>query len=335
MNDLPGPVRFSQRDPSQLYGGRMSEMRAFVRVASDDQVVVEAVMPIPVPGSGEVRVALQAFGVGIHDRYFIPTDGPFPYTIGIEGAGMIERLGPDVDDVKVGDRVTVSIPMSPQGGTWAQYVVVGRRGVTPIPDAMGFPTAAGLPVAGTTAVDSLHALALTKGDTLFIAGASGAIGTLVVQMAARRGVDVIGSASSANHEYLLSLGAAAAVDYHDVDWQTQVRNWAPDGVDAALAIQPGTGAGAQTVVRDGGRVVTVSGDVASVMAERGITVAQFEHRGDGARADMHQLMDDIVSGDVRLVLESVYAFDDGLSALEKTETRHARGKLVVVTPPSE
>lgn len=310
----------------------MTEMSAFVRVAADNQIVAAADVEIPELGSGEVLVAVSAFGVGIHDRYFIPPEGPFPYTIGIEGAGVVDRLGPDVDDVQVGDRVMVSIPMSPKGGTWAEYVAVGQHGITPIPDGMDFQTAAGLPVAGRSAVDSLHSLELSSGETLFVAGASGAIGTLVVQMATRLGVRVIGSASAVNHDYLLSLGAEATVDYHDDNWPAQVREWAAGGVDAALAIQPGTDASAHDVVRDAGRVITVSGYGAPIVSQRDIRVEQFEHRGDGARDDMDQLMHDITSGHVRLILERIYPFDEAISALEKTETRHARGKLVVTTP---
>ncbi|MEO5723530.1 MAG: zinc-binding dehydrogenase [Ilumatobacteraceae bacterium] len=170
---------------------------------------------------------------------------------------------------------------------------------------------------------------------MFVAGASGAIGTLVVQMASRRGVRVIGSASAANHDYLLSLGAEAAVDYHDDDWPAQIREWSTGGVDAALAIQPGIDVGAQEVVRNSGRVVTVSGYGESAVTQRGIRVEQVEqveHRGDGAGADMSQLVDDITSGLVRLVLERIYPFEEAISAPEKTETRHARGKLVVTDP---
>ncbi len=310
----------------------VGQMRAFVRVASQDQVVMEADIEAPVADRGEVLIAMRAFGVGIHDRYFIPPEGPFPYTIGIEGAGVVERLGADVHGLQVGDRVMVAVSMSPKGGTWAEYVAVGQHDVTLIPDAVDYPTAAGFPVAGRSAVDSLHSLQVSEGDTLFVAGASGAIGTLVVQMAARLGVRVIGSASAVNHEYLRTLGVEAGVDYHAADWPAQVRDWAAGGVDTALAIQPGTGVGAQEVVRDGGRVVTVSGDAATVVAERGISVAQFEHPGDAGRADMQQLLDDIATGQVRLVLEHIYPFGEALTALEKTETRHARGKLVVTAP---
>lgn len=307
----------------------MTDMRAFVRVDAADQLVVQASAHVPDVGAGEVRVELQAFGVGIHDRYFIPPAGPFPYTIGIEGAGVIEAIGPGVVGFKIGDRVMASTPMSPKGGTWAEYVVVDQSGLTPMPADLDFATAAGFLVAGGSAVESIHALGLGEGDSLFVAGASGAIGTLVVQMAAQRGVRVIGSASAVNHEYLRSLGADAAVDYHDADWPAQVRASVGGGVDAALAIQPGTGTDCQRVVRDGGRVITVSGDAASVVAERGITVVQFEHRGEAARHEIDELLTDIASGRVRLTLARVYPFDEAISALEQTETRHARGKLVV------
>src|SRR5699024_5474279 len=135
-----------------------------------------------------------------------------------------------------------------------------------VPDALDTATAAGITVAGTAAVNSLHTLDLHEGDTLFVAGASGAIGTLVVQMASSRGIRVMGSASEHNHAYLKELGAEEAVDYHDPDWPALVQRWADGGADAALAIQPGTGAPCQQVVRAQGHVVTVSGDSAVVRA---------------------------------------------------------------------
>ena len=149
---------------------------------------------------------------------------------------------------------------------------------------------------------------------------------MLIQRAAHRGIRVAASASEANHPYLLSLGAELAVDYRDPSWPDEVRRWAPQGVDAALAILPGTAEGCLSVVRDGGHLVTVSGD--PVRSVRGIRVEQFQHRPD-VRAEMAALVDDIATGRVRLSLERVYQFEDAVEALEKTETRHARGKLVV------
>lgn len=303
-------------------------MQAYVRTGATDLHVELAEVPEPAAGAGEVVIAVHAFGVGVHDRYFIPQGVSFPFVIGLEAAGVVSATGTDVTGVAVGDRVMVNSVGNPQGGTWAPFAAVDRARVTVLPDALDLVTAAAIPIAGDAAVESLHTLAVQPGQTLFVAGASGAIGTLVVQIAARRGVRVAGSASPANYDYLLSLGAELAVDYRDPTWPDQVRGWAAGGVDAALAIQPGTPATSLEVVCDGGHLVTVSGD--PCRSQRGIHVEQFPHRPDN-RTDMAELVDDIAAGRTRLVLEQVYPFDKALEALEKTETRHARGKLVVTT----
>lgn len=301
-------------------------MKAYVRLDSQDQTVELFDMDRPTHGADEVSVEVHAFGVGIHDRQFIPPDGPFPYVIGLEAAGVVSSIGGGVVDVAVGDRVMVSTIMNPNGGTWAEHVVVSQRGVTLIPDTLDFTAAAAIPIAGNAAVETLHTLKLQSGEALFVAGASGAIGSLVVQMATKAGIRVAGSASADNHAYLKSLGAEMTVDYRDPTWPEQIRQWASGGVDAALAIQPGTPASSLEVVRDGGHLVSVSGDPCP--PQRGIRVEQFPHRTDPS-ADMAQLVSDIASGRLHLELEHTYPFNEAIDALKKTETRHARGKSVV------
>lgn len=304
----------------------MREMKAYVRDSAESGVVELADMPVPEIDEHEVLVEIHGFGVGIHDRYFIPSDASFPYPIGTEGAGVIAKIGGKVAEFRLGDRVILSSSLQPKGGTWAQFTAVPENSLIRMPDELDFVRAAGIPVAGTSALESMSALDLAEGDTLFVAGASGAIGTLVIQLAAARGVRVVGSASSKNHEYMRSLGAEKAVDYSNPDWQKQVREWMPGGVDAALAIQPGTGVDSTAVVRNGGKVITVSGD--SFAPERGITVLQFMHHRE-TRRQVIRLARDITAGQIQLVIERVYPFDRAIKALEKTETRHARGKIVV------
>lgn len=301
-------------------------MKAYVRVDPQDQTVVSADVEQPIPGPDDVAVVVHAFGVGVHDRQFIPPSGPFPYVIGLEAAGVVGAVGQDVRGVRVGDRVMVSTIMNPHGGTWAEHVVVAQSGITPIPDDLDFTNAAAIPIAGDAAVETLHTLGMMSGETLFIAGASGAIGTLVTQLAARAGIRVAGSASAANADYLRSLGAELAVDYRDTTWPEQIRDWAPGGVDAALAIQPGTPGPSIEVVRDGGHLVAVSGDPCP--PQREIRVEQFPHRAD-TRDDMAALVGDIAAGHLHLEIEHVHPFAEALLALEKTGTRHARGKVVV------
>jgi len=209
--------------------------------------------------------------------------------------------------------------------------VVQRDALVAVPEALPSAEAAALPVAGRTALQALADLDLARGETLFIAGASGAIGTLAVQLAARGGVRVAASASPPNHAYLRSLGAELAVDYRDTAWPRAVQSWAGHGVDAALAIQPGTGASSITAVRDGGRVVTVSGDAAQVLAERDISVRQMG-QPEGGPAVLQQLLEDAAAGRLRVVTQPPFAFGDALQALASTETRHARGKVVVCLP---
>lgn len=80
---------------------------------------------------------------------------------------------------------------------------------------------------------SYRDLNLVEGERLFIAGASGAIGTLVIQMAIAKGVQVASSASSNNQDYLKSLGVHLPVDYNNPEWKDQIRNWAKLGVFTA------------------------------------------------------------------------------------------------------
>lgn len=303
-------------------------MEAYVRREAASDAVVLAEAPVPGPGDREVLVQVRAFGVGIHDRYFIPADARFPYVIGTEAAGVVVETGTGVEAFTPGDRVLFVSVLNPKGGTWAGYAAVAETSLIRMPAGLDFVTAAGIPIAGDAAVESLRTLDLRGGDTLFVAGASGAIGTLVIQIASARGIRVAGSASARNHDYLLALGAEQAVDYNAPEWQEQVRQWAPDGADAALAIQPGTGAQSQFVVRERGHVVTVSGD--TFEPERDIRVEQFAH-GD-VRREMTELVDAIAAGGIRMVLERTYPFAEAVAALEKTETRHARGKLVVTGP---
>lgn len=303
----------------------METMKAYVRKNGQEGTVECIDMPIPEIDDHEVLVKVRAFGVGIHDRYFIPKDARFPYPIGTEAAGEITKTGRHVTRFEKKDRVMLTSVLQPKGGTWAQYVAVSQQSLTPIPEKLAFTEGAAVPVAGNTALKSMYALDLQEGDTLFVAGASGAIGTFIIQMAASKGVHVAGSASSGNHEYMTSLGAEKAVDYADPDWKTHIRQWAPGGVDVALAIQPETGKDSMDVTRDGGKVITVSGD--KLELERNITGGQFQHYTD-TEGELQQFASDIASGKIQLVLEHIYPFEQAVEALKKTETRHARGKLV-------
>lgn len=301
-------------------------MKAYVRTSASNHEVELQELAIPKIAENEVLVEIQAFGVGMHDRYFIPPNVTFPYAIGSEATGIIVEIGSGVSDFGIGDRVILSSSFQLTGGCWAQYAAVSSEMLVAMPDRISFTQGAAIPVAGKTALESLRTLDLKAGDALFVAGASGAIGTIVIQLAKNRGIRVIGSASSKNHDYLLSIGADKAVDYSNSGWKDQIRQWIPQGVDAALAIHRGTGKDSIDVVKNGGKVVVVSGDQVGVV--RKIAVEQMQHQLSMKDA-VGMLVKDIVEKRLHPVIEHVYSFEQALDALEKTETGHARGKLVV------
>ncbi len=303
-------------------------MRAFVKLSATDDRIELAEVADPQIDDDELLVRVQAVGVGIHDSYFLPGNARYPFPIGIEAAGLVEKIGSSVSVHLPGDRIAFVSSMQPKGGTWAEYVAVKADSlIVPIPTGMDFVEAAAVPVAGNTVLRAVQALAtVPAGGSLFIAGGSGAIGTLAIQVARTRGWRVGASASEHNHDHMLSLGAETAVDYHDPGWPDQIRHWMPGGVDAAMAVQPGTSTDSLSVVRDGGRIISISGDI--VPPERGVHVEVVQHQTD-VRDELTQLMTGIVKRELRVEVERVYPFEEALAALAKVQTRHARGKLVL------
>lgn len=303
-------------------------MKAFVIPRPGAHTVELAEVPVPKIDDDELLVRVHAVGVGIHDSYFLPGDAKYPYPIGIEAAGVIEHTGSDVSGYQPGGRIAFVSSMQPKGGTWAEFVAINAGSlIIPIPDGLDFLEAAAVPVAGNTILRAFHALTvMPAGGTLFIAGGSGAIGTLAIQIARRRGWRVGASASESNHAYMLSLGAEKAVDYHNPNWTEQVLQWTPGGVDAVVAVQPGTSSDSLPVVKDAGSLITISGD--ALVPERGVHMGGIPYQVD-IRDELVQLMPDIAEGELRVELERVYPFEQALAALAKVQTRRARGKLVL------
>lgn len=303
-------------------------MKAFVRISATTQEVELREVDIPKIQSDEVLIKVEAFGVGIQDRYFIPSEVSFPYVVGSEGVGVIIEKGSAVTDFNIDDKVIFTTFLQIQGGSWAEYAIAKQTVLIKLPNNLSAEQGASIPIAGKTALECMREINLKKGDSLFIAGASGAIGTLVIQLAKEKGIRVSASASSKNQDYMKSLGAEHTVDYNDPEWIIKVKEWSNGGVGTALAIQPGIGSDTIKVVEDGGVLITVSGDSQTVVPERNIEVRQMGHQLF-TNQEMIELINKISQEKIKVVIEKEYSFKDALDALKKTETRSARGKLVV------
>lgn len=188
-------------------------MIAFVKQNRESNNFVLMEVPIPEIAEHEILVQVKAIGVGIQDGYFFPQNMLFPYPIGIEGAGIIKKTGKQVVDFQVGDKVAFISVLEPKGGGYAEFAVLGRNSVIePIPIGMSFSEAAAMTVAGNAITKVFKTLDLKPGDTLFIAGASGANGTFAIQLAKELGCIIAASASEINHDYLKSLGVTKTMD---------------------------------------------------------------------------------------------------------------------------
>lgn len=306
----------------------MRTMRAFAIPSAQENALALMDVPIPECGPDELLVRVKAIGVGIHDSYFLPPDISFPFPIGIEAAGVIEEVGGVVTGHQVGDRIAFVSSMQVKGGTWAEYAVVSADSmIVPIPEGLSFEQGAAVPVAGNTILRAFESLPpLHLGSSIFVAGASGAIGTFAVQLAKASGWEVAASASERNHDYLVSLGATKTVDYHDPNWTDEILTWKPDGVDAAFAIQPDTSLESSRVVQEAGRVVSISGD--QVTPSGHVDVVGLSYEVD-VHEELIEMMERIAAGQIHLEIERTYPFDEAADALAKAQTRRARGKTVL------
>lgn len=175
----------------------------------------------PRPKENQVKVKLYATGLNPSESYTISGTYAFnipdlPYVPGYDGAGIIEEVGSDVKNLKVGDRVFLSAFSKEEStGTYAEKVAVNKNNVYPLPDHMTMNEGAALGIPAFTAYSALHQKArIRAGEYVLIHGASGAVGTNAVQIAKAMGAIVIGTASTERgRENILSLGADYAIPH--------------------------------------------------------------------------------------------------------------------------
>lgn len=199
-------------------------MRAIrVHSTGGPEVLVLEDVPTPEPGRGEARVRLEAVGVNFIDvnHRSGAYEVPLPFTPGVEGAGVVSAVG-DGAGVGVGDRVGFARVM----GAYAEDAVVPGARLVSLPEDVGFDLAAAVLLQGMTAHCLLDAAGpLREGDWCVVHAAAGGVGLLLTQMAARRGLRVLGTASTADKaERALAAGAERVVVYTEDDFVEAARD---------------------------------------------------------------------------------------------------------------
>ncbi|MEV6569299.1 NADP-dependent oxidoreductase [Streptomyces kronopolitis] len=294
----------------------------------DPEVLTYADLPDPKVAPDSVLIRVRAAGVNPVDwkilaGYLDPMmDTHFPLIPGWDVSGVVEAVGVDATEYAIGDEVIGYVRKDAvQQGAYAELVAAPVRTLARKPASLDWQQAAGLPLAGLTAYQSLARVDAKKGETVLVHAAAGGVGSLAVQIAVARGARVIGTASEGNHDFLRSLGAEP-VTYGE-GLADRVRALAPEGIDAAVDF---VGGGAvdvsQELLKDRGRVASVADGEA--VSKGGHTVWVRPDAADltalGALAD---------AGRLTVPVAAVFPLSRAAEALRQSMAGRTRGKIIL------
>ncbi|MFB6263441.1 MAG: medium chain dehydrogenase/reductase family protein [Bradymonadaceae bacterium] len=318
--------------------------------------------PDPEPADDEVRVRVEAAGFNFAElmaRQGLYPDAPeTPCVVGYEAAGVVDRVGDDVEDYGSGDRVLLATRF----GAHADTVCADRRRVYHMPEEMTFEQGAALPVNFLTAYHMLFRVAnLRPGDRLLVHMAAGGVGTAVIQLSQTvDGVTVFGTASSGKHDRIREFGCDHPIDYRNNDYEEEVERLTDgDGVDVVLdPLGGGDWKKGYRLLRPVGRLVAFGFANMSSGSERSLfnvakqylsmpwfdPVSLMNDNRSIAGVNMLNLWDEIELlsdemehllqlfnyGAIEPQIDSSYAFSEAARAHERMESRENVGKILLV-----
>ncbi len=300
----------------------MMQAVRFHEYGESRNLVTEAV-PRPEPKEGEVLVRVLFAGVNPVDwklragmyKDFMPTK--FPSIPGREFSGVVEEVGPGVTGFSKGQKV-----FGPGNGTYSEYVAVPVSDIVAVPEGMSMEEAASVPLGALTAWHVVEEADPKAGQTVVVIGAAGGVGLYATQFARLKGAKVIGVASTANQEFVRSLGAEP-VDYKAGPVASKVK-------DADIVIDTAGGSaleGAYSLLRKGGLLLTVAGQVSEDRAkELGINARSSGNKGAGPLGEIASLL---AAGKLVTEVEKVFPLAEAPAAQDLSQTGHGRGRILL------
>lgn len=274
----------------------------------------------PHAGPGRIRIAVRAAGVNPVDwrvregQVLGAHPTVLPAGVGLDAAGVVDEVGEGVEGVELGDHV-----FGEGSSTYAEFAVLSAW--ARMPEGLAFDEAAGYPSVVETALRLISEAGVRPGQTLLVSGASGGVGSAVLQIARDRGIVVIGTAGAANQDYLRSLGAAATT--YGEGWVERVRQLGP--VDAALDL---AGSG---VIRE---LVELTGDPNKVISIADLAAPDFGVRFSGVAGSVPEALAEaarlIVRGQLHIPVEKSYTLAEAAAAHIDSQAGHTRGRRVMV-----
>jgi NADPH:quinone reductase-like Zn-dependent oxidoreductase len=304
--------------------------------AGGPQVLTLHVLPVPAVDRGEVLIAVNTAGAGGWDadmRAGWSPDGRrprFPLVLGTDGSGTIAAVGSSVRRFAPGDRVYAYSFANRKGGFYAEYAAVVATHVGRPPDILTLKEAGAVATTGLTALQGIDdVLGVKRGEAVVIHGASGGVGSLALQFAKLRGARVLATASGEDGiRFVRRLGADAAADGRHRDLTAIARRFAPDGVDAVLALAGGPAlTRLLDAVKRGGRVAFPNGVEPAPRKRRGIEVTAYD--GTAGVREFERLGRALEEGRIAVPIAASYSLEQAAAAHQRLAKGHVRGKIVL------
>jgi NADPH:quinone reductase-like Zn-dependent oxidoreductase len=246
------------------------------------EVITLHTLPVPEIGERGVLIAVHTSGVAGWDADMRQGWSPrgrtkLPFIPGTDGSGTVVQVGTRVRRFQVGDQVYAA--SFEKAGWYAEYVAVEADQAAHLPEGLDLTKAGAIPITGTTALQGIeNVLHVKRRENVVVHGGSGGVGILALQFAKHRGARVLATASGADGVALVRrLGADDGVDARHGDLTVSARQFAPDGVDAVLALVGGESLEQLLrAVRTGGRVAYPGGVEPAPKKRRGVEVLSYD-----------------------------------------------------------
>jgi NADPH:quinone reductase-like Zn-dependent oxidoreductase len=297
---------------------------------NEDVLKLEEI-PVPEIGPDDVLIRVKAAGINpvdwkIRQGYMEARKiHKLPLILGWDLSGIIEKMGEEVHTFNIGDEV-YSRPAFERNGAYAELIAVRAVEVARKPRSLTHTEAAGIPLAGITAWESLvNTAQIQEGQKVLIHAASGGVGSLAVQIAKVKGCRVIGTTSGANVDLVKSLGADEVIDYTKYDFSKLIHEADVVFDTVGGAVQDNS----WKVLRKGGMLVSITRQPDPLFAENIGVKAAYVFIGPNV-AILDELASLIDAGKIRPVTDSVFKLEEIKKAHALSQSGKAKGKIIII-----